>query len=138
MRNGERKENILYLMDRIAFYQGEKYKIQGENGFHHLTNLRTGNSLFYGSTPKQLEERLRAYWKGICEGDVNTERVFLIITSNGHQKFCHVGQIQNRLEEMGTNEGYYKIYHFWDNKPKVASKKLINDMLKAQGKTEIF
>lgn len=63
----------------------------------------------------------------------NNQRVFQIITSTGKQFFCNLCDINKIITQNGLNEGYYKVLHFWDNKPKIASKKLLNEMFAAAG-----
>lgn len=63
----------------------------------------------------------------------NTERVFQILSSTGGQWFCSLKDISSIIRENNLIDGYYKVNHFWDNKPKRASKKLIADMQKAAG-----
>ena len=61
----------------------------------------------------------------------NNQRVFQVVTSVNHQVFCNLHHLNDVIEELGTHEGYFKIYHFWDHKAKVVSKKLLGDMFKA-------
>lgn len=63
----------------------------------------------------------------------NNQRVFQIISSTQKQWFCNLCDINKIIAQNGLNEGYYKVYHFWDNKPKIASKKLLNEMFAANG-----
>ena len=59
----------------------------------------------------------------------STERVFMVITSTGKQAFCNIQDLNTVIEQLGTHEGYFKIYHFWNNKQQKASSKLIKEML---------
>jgi len=61
----------------------------------------------------------------------NSQRVFQIVTSTGRQIFCNLKDIRKYLYELEIREGYYTINHFWNNKPKKCSKKLLNEMFKA-------
>jgi len=63
----------------------------------------------------------------------NNQRVFQIVSSTSKQWFCNLCDINKIIAANSLNEGYYKIYHFWNNKPRVASKGLLNDMFKAAG-----
>lgn len=54
-------------------------------------------------------------------------RVYMIVTSTGKQMFCHIQDLNRIIKEMGANPGYFKIYHFWNNKQTKISKK---DLLK--------
>ena len=68
----------------------------------------------------------------------NNQRVFQVVTSVGKQAFCNLNQLNEVIEELGTHEGYFKLYHFWDNKAKVVSKKLLKDMFEAHDITPTF
>ena len=59
----------------------------------------------------------------------SNERVFQIVTSTGKQVFCNLKHITSVLAELQAVEGYYKIYHFFNNKPKKASKKMLAEMV---------
>jgi hypothetical protein len=61
----------------------------------------------------------------------NNSRVFQIVTSTGKQFFCNLQDIQKIIKTENLIEGYYKINHFWNNKPQRATKKLLNDMFKS-------
>lgn len=61
----------------------------------------------------------------------NNLRVFQVITSTGKQSFCNLEQLNKVVESLGTNPGYFKIYHFWDNKPKRVTKKYLDSMYEA-------
>jgi hypothetical protein len=61
----------------------------------------------------------------------NNQRVFMIHTSTGDRVFCNLHDIGRVLSELGANAGYFDIHHFWDGKPKRASKKYIREMLAA-------
>jgi hypothetical protein len=60
----------------------------------------------------------------------NSLRVYQVITSVGHQAFCNIEDLNRVVEELGTHEGYFKIYHFWNNKPQKLSKKDLSAMFK--------
>jgi len=61
----------------------------------------------------------------------NNVRVFQVVTSTGKQAFCNIEQLNTVVSMLGTNEGYFAIYHFWDNKPKKVSKKYLKELFKA-------
>jgi hypothetical protein len=63
----------------------------------------------------------------------NNQRVFQVIDSYGRNYFCNLNQLNQVIKENNLREGYYTINHFWNNKPKKASKKLLNEMFKASG-----
>jgi hypothetical protein len=58
----------------------------------------------------------------------NKLRVYQVITSTGSQVFCNIDELNNVCANLGTHAGYFKIYHFWDNKPKLLSRKKIDLM----------
>lgn len=68
----------------------------------------------------------------------NDERVFQVVTSTGKQAFCNLIDLNKVIESLEAHEGYFKIYHFWDNKPKKVSKKLLRDMFNAQNIKQDF
>jgi len=57
------------------------------------------------------------------------ERVFQIVTSTGTQVFCNLKDVNKVLNELQAIDGYCKIYHFWDCKPKRLSQKALSQML---------
>lgn len=58
----------------------------------------------------------------------NNVRVFQVVTSTGKQAFCNLEQLNTVVSMLGTNEGYFTIYHFWNNKPKKVSKKYLREL----------
>jgi hypothetical protein len=53
----------------------------------------------------------------------NNLRVYQIITSTGRQAFCNIEQLNDVIKSLDTHEGYFKIFHFWNNKAQKVSKK---------------
>lgn len=53
----------------------------------------------------------------------NSHRVYQVVTSTGKQVFCNIEQLNEVVEWLGAHEGYFKIYHFWNNKAEKVSKK---------------
>jgi len=53
----------------------------------------------------------------------NNLRVYQIVTSTGKQIFCNIEQMNYAVKSLDTHEGYFKIYHFWNNKAHKVSKK---------------
>jgi hypothetical protein len=51
----------------------------------------------------------------------NDLRVYQVVTSTGKQYFCNIEDLNEICKDM--NPGYFKIYHFWNNKPQKVSKK---------------
>ena len=63
----------------------------------------------------------------------NNERVFQVIDSYNRSYFCNLNELNKVINDNNLKEGYYKINHFFYSKSKRASKKLLEDMFKAQG-----
>lgn len=61
----------------------------------------------------------------------NNTRVFQVVTSTNKQAFCNLEQLNSVVEMLGTNEGYFTIYHFWNSKPKKVSKKYLKELFEA-------
>lgn len=61
----------------------------------------------------------------------NNERVFYITTSNNRSAFCNLAQLNEVIAQLGTHEGYFTIYHFWDGKQKKVSRKYLKDLFAA-------
>ena len=61
----------------------------------------------------------------------NDLRVYQVITSTGKQSFCNLHQLNEVVKNMSCNEGYFKIYHFWDNRPKVVTKKYLKQVFES-------
>ena len=59
----------------------------------------------------------------------NNSRVFQVITTVGKQAFCNIEQLNEVVKHLDTRAGYFKIYHFWNNKPQRASKKYLDDIM---------
>lgn len=53
----------------------------------------------------------------------NDLRVYQVTTSTGKQAFCNIEQLNEVIKDLQTNAGYFKIFHFWNNKPQKVSKK---------------
>jgi hypothetical protein len=68
----------------------------------------------------------------------NNLRVFQIVTSTGKQVFCNLDELNNVMSNLGTHAGYFKIWHFWDNKPKRVSRKYIDEMYAANNDKRTF
>lgn len=58
----------------------------------------------------------------------NNLRVYQVITSLGKQLFCNITELNECVKSLGTHEGYFKIYHFWNNKPELLTKKKLKDL----------
>jgi len=53
----------------------------------------------------------------------NNLRVYQVVTSTGKQAFCNIEDLNAVVKDLGTNAGYFKVYHFWNNKAQKVSKK---------------
>ena len=51
----------------------------------------------------------------------NDLRVYQVLTITGKQYFCNITDLNEICKDM--NAGYFKIYHFWNNKAQKVSKK---------------
>lgn len=58
----------------------------------------------------------------------NNFRVYQVRTSTGKQIFCNIDDLNKAVEELQTQPGYFKIYHFWNNKPEYLSRKKLDLM----------
>lgn len=68
----------------------------------------------------------------------NNKRIFQVITSTGKQVFCNLEHLNQVVKDLGTHEGYFKIYHFWNNKAKIVSKKFLKEMFEANNIKQEF
>ena len=56
----------------------------------------------------------------------NDFRVYQVLTSTGKQYFCNIQDLNEICKDM--HQGYFKIYHFWNNKPVKLSRKALDHM----------
>lgn len=68
----------------------------------------------------------------------NGQRVFQVVTSVGKQAFCNLAQLNEVIEALETHEGYFKIYHFWNNKAQRVTKKHLKELFEAHELTPSF
>lgn len=69
----------------------------------------------------------------------NNCRVYQVITSNGKQFFCNIEDLNKIVNDNKMNQGYFKIYHFWNNKAQKVTKKDLKAFFEgAQLKQEFF
>lgn len=68
----------------------------------------------------------------------NDLRVYQVVTSTGKQVFCNIEQLNDAVEYLNTHAGYFKIFHFWNNKPKRLSKKDLKLMFDGAGLVQNF
>lgn len=60
----------------------------------------------------------------------NYLRVYHVTTSTGSQYFCNIEDLNKIVIENQLRQGYFKIYHFWNNKPERLSRKTLDQMFK--------
>ena len=58
----------------------------------------------------------------------NNQRVYQVVTSTGSQYFCNINQLNAIVIGNELRAGYFKIFHFWNNKPQRLSKKALDTM----------
>jgi len=69
----------------------------------------------------------------------NNLRVFQVITSTSQQIFCNLNQLNEVIKELNCKVGYFKIYHFWNNKPEKLTRKYLSELFRAnQIKQEFY
>ena len=68
----------------------------------------------------------------------NNLRVFQIVDSIGHQFFCNLDQINEVVSENGLIHGYFKVYHFWNNKPQIVTRKYLRELFEANQIEQTF
>jgi len=69
----------------------------------------------------------------------NDLRVFQVLTNTGKQVFCNITELNEVVSFLNCREGYFKIFHFWNNKAKKVSKKdLLTFFEGSQLKQEFF
>jgi len=55
-------------------------------------------------------------------------RVYMVVTSTGKQMFCHIEDLNQVVKYLECNPGYFKVFHFWNNKQVKLSKKDLKQM----------
>lgn len=68
----------------------------------------------------------------------NNLRVYQVLTSTGKQVFCNIEDLNRVIEELNTHQGYFKIYHFWNNKAQKVSKKDLKSFFEGAGLKQEF
>ena len=58
----------------------------------------------------------------------NNLRMYQVRTSTGKQAFCNIEDLNTVVRRLETNPGYFKVYHFWNNKPQYLSRKVLDQM----------
>lgn len=54
-------------------------------------------------------------------------RTYMVVGDYGHAVFCNLPELNQVVREMKYRKGYFKIYDFWNNKPKKVSGKSLKD-----------
>lgn len=68
----------------------------------------------------------------------NNLRVYHVVTSVGKQAFCNIEDLNQVVKNLDTHAGYFKIYHFWNNKPQRLTKKALKSMFEGAQLTQDF
>jgi hypothetical protein len=68
----------------------------------------------------------------------NNLRVYQVTTSTGKQAFCNIEQLNEVVQDLGTQAGYFKIFHFWNNKAEKVSKKDLKAFFEGSNLTQDF
>jgi hypothetical protein len=68
----------------------------------------------------------------------NHLRVYQVTTSTGKQAFCNIEQLNEVVQDLGTQAGYFKIWHFWNNKAEKVSKKDLKGFFEGSNLTQDF
>ena len=68
----------------------------------------------------------------------NDLRVYHIVTSTGKQAFCNIEDLNEVVAHLGAQPGYFKIYHFWNNKAQKVSKKDLKIFFEGSHLTQNF
>ena len=68
----------------------------------------------------------------------NNLRVYQVTTSTGKQAFCNIEQLNEVIKDLQTHAGYFKIFHFWNNKPQKVSKKDLKAFFEGSNLTQDF
>ena len=65
-------------------------------------------------------------------------RVYHVVTSTGKQWFCNIEDLNRIVKENELRAGYFKIYHFWNNKAERVSKKDLKTFFEGSQLTQEF
>lgn len=68
----------------------------------------------------------------------NDLRVYQVVTSTGKQFFCNIDQLNDVVKTNELRAAYFKVYHFWNNKPQKLSKKDLKAMFEGSQLTQDF
>ncbi len=68
----------------------------------------------------------------------NSMRVFQVITSTSDQFFCNLEDLNRVISENHLRAGYFRINHFWNNKPARLTKKGLKNLFEGNQLTQEF
>jgi len=68
----------------------------------------------------------------------NNQRVFQVITSTSDQFFCNLDELNRVVNENGLRVGYFRINHFWNNRPAKLTKKGLKNLFEGNQLTQEF
>ncbi len=68
----------------------------------------------------------------------NNLRVYQVVTSTGKQVFCNIEQLNEAVAHLDARAGYFKIFHFWNNRPQKVSKKDLKAFFEGSQLTQNF
>ena len=68
----------------------------------------------------------------------NKLRVYQVTTSTGKQAFCNIEQLNEVIKDLQPHAGYFKIFHFWNNKAQKVSKKDLKAFFEGANLTQEF
>jgi len=66
----------------------------------------------------------------------NNLRVYQVTTSTGKQYFCNIEDLNEICKDL--HQGYFKIFHFWNNKAQRVTKKDLKSFFEGSGLTQQF
>jgi hypothetical protein len=68
----------------------------------------------------------------------NNLRVYHVVSSTGKQWFCNIEDINSIVKDNELRAGYFKVYHFWNNKAQKVSKKDLKVFFEGSQLTQEF
>ena len=68
----------------------------------------------------------------------NSLRVYQVIDTTGHQFFCNIEDLNRVVKENDLRAGYFKVYHFWNNKAQKVSKRDLKSFFEGSQLTQEF
>lgn len=68
----------------------------------------------------------------------NNLRVYQVIDSIGHKYFCNIEDLNRIVIDNNMRSGYFKIYHFWNNKAEKLSQNNLKQMFEVSQLVQNF